>query len=75
MASGSSKAKHRIAPDALGYRQLTSHSWSPWELGKSLLMEIKRKKDTYANKSEPYFPWHNMDVQISEAKASGRAYC
>lgn len=32
---GPSKPTHGAVPDALGYRQLTSHSWSPWELGKT----------------------------------------
>lgn len=41
---GSSKPEHRAVPDALGYRQLTSHSWSPWQPGKTTSHGNKDKK-------------------------------
>lgn len=59
--------------DALGYRQLTSHSWSPWELGKTISHGNKEKKGQI--KSETYLVWHSIDLQISGGKASCRVYC
>lgn len=41
---GPSKPWHRAVPDALGYRQITSHSWSPWELGKTTSHGNKERK-------------------------------